>query len=168
MLDTHVGLRAAGVWLEVTTLMIPGHTDDPDGLAKLTRWIVRELGPETPWHVSRFFPAYRFGHVPATAVEAVRTAARIGRDAGMAHVYPGNLGHAASSEDGVTRCAGCGEALVVRAGYQIVDDDLLEGACPACGRRLAGILAGTAAADRCEAVVGIGPALPHAPGESTR
>ena len=148
VLDTLVGLRAAGVWLEVTTLLIPGHTDDPDRLAQLTRWIARELGPETPWHVSRFFPAYRFGHVTATAVESVRTAARLGREAGLAHVYPGNLGSVAGAEDSVTRCAGCGETLLVRAGYQIVDDELLDGECAACGRHLAGILTRAALADR--------------------
>ena len=148
VLDTLVGLRAAGVWLEVTTLLIPGHTDDPDGLAQLTRWIARELGPETPWHVSRFFPAYRFAHIPATAVESIRAAARLGHDAGLAHVYPGNLGANAGAEDGVTRCAGCGEALIVRARYQILEDELLDGACPGCGRRLAGILTGAAVTDR--------------------
>jgi len=140
VLDTLVRLRAAGVWLEVTTLLIPGHTDDPDGLAELTRWIARELGAETPWHVSRFFPAYRFGHVPATSVASIRAAARIGREAGLVNVYPGNLGSAADPDDGITRCARCGEAVVVRSGYRILDDRLLDGACPRCGRQLAGIL----------------------------
>jgi pyruvate formate lyase activating enzyme len=145
VLDTLVGLRAAGVWLEVTTLLIPGYTDDPDRLVDLTAWIARELGPETPWHVSRFFPAYAFGDVPPTPVESIRAAARSGHDAGLVHVYPGNLAAAAGAEDGVTRCAGCGEALVVRARYQIVRDDLLDGACPTCGRQLAGIFGRSAA-----------------------
>ena len=84
----------------------------------------------------------------ATAVESIRAAARLGHDAGLAHVYPGNLGTTADAEDGVTRCAGCGEALIVRARYQILEDELLDGACPGCGRRLAGILTGAAVTDR--------------------
>lgn len=150
ILETLTGLRAAGVWLEVTTLLIPGYTDDVGRLAELTRWIERELGPETPWHVSRFFPAYRFDHVPATSVESIRTAARIGRDAGLAHVYPGNLGFAAEPDDGLTRCTGCGERLIARSGYRVVGDHLSDGRCPRCARPLAGLFspAGRAAATR--------------------
>ena len=142
VLETLTGFRAAGVWVEVTTLLIPGHTDDPAGLGELTAWIVRELGPETPWHVSRFFPAYRFGHVHPTPVETIRRAAEIGRAAGLAHVYPGNLGSHADADDGVTRCAGCGALLIARSGYRIVEVRLRDGRCPACGRALPGIFDG--------------------------
>ncbi len=142
VLETLQGLRAAGVWLEVTTLLIPGQTDDPDGLRELTGWIVGTLGAETPWHVSRFFPAYRFGHVHPTPVDTIRVAEAIGREAGLAHVYAGNLGGAAGRDDGVTRCARCGAALIVRAGYRLVDDLLRDGGCPACGHPLPGIFDG--------------------------
>jgi pyruvate formate lyase activating enzyme len=139
VLETLAGLRGAGVWPEVTTLLIPGYTDDPDGLRDLTAWIARELGPETPWHVSRFFPAYRFGHVHATPVSTIREAAAIGRASGLAHVYPGNIGGAAERDDGATRCAGCGALLIARSGYRVAEMRLRAGACPGCGRPLPGL-----------------------------
>ncbi len=144
VLETLAGLRAAGVWVEVTTLLIPGHTDDPSGLRSLTGWIARELGPETPWHVSRFFPAYRFGHVHPTPIATIRGAAAIGRAAGLAHVYPGNIGGAAEREDGATRCAGCGATLIARSAYHVTEMRLCAGACPVCRRPLPGIWADAA------------------------
>jgi pyruvate formate lyase activating enzyme len=145
VLDTLAGFRAAGVWVEVTTLLIPGYTDDPAGLRQLTAWVARELGPETPWHVSRFFPAYRFGHVHPTPVATIREAAEIGRTSGLAHVYPGNIGSAAERDDGATRCAGCGTLLIARAGYRVMEMRLRDGACAVCGRPLPGIFDGDAA-----------------------
>jgi pyruvate formate lyase activating enzyme len=142
VLESIAGLRRAGVWVEVTTLLVPGHMDDPGRIRELTAWLVRDVGPETPWHVSRFFPAYKMGHVPPTDVAAVRRAAAIGREAGLRHVYPGNLGYDAHDEDGVTRCAGCGIALIERRGYRVAANRLERGRCPACGRQLAGIFDG--------------------------
>jgi pyruvate formate lyase activating enzyme len=142
VLETLAGFRAAGVWLEVTTLLIPGFTDDPVGLRELTGWIARELGPETPWHVSRFFPAYRFGHVHPTPVETIRSAAAIGREAGLVHVYAGNLGQQAERDDAVTRCARCGTQLVARSGYRVAEVRLHDGTCPICDHRLPGIFDG--------------------------
>ena len=75
--------RRAGIWLEVTTLVIPGHNDDPGELRALAGWIVEHLGPETPWHVSRFFPAFRMRDVPPTPLDTLRRAAEIGREAGL-------------------------------------------------------------------------------------
>ena len=146
VLETLRGLRAAGTFVEVTTLLIPGFTDDPGGLRELTDWVARELGPETPWHVSRFFPAYRFGHVHPTPVETIRAAETIGREAGLSHVYAGNLGGSAGRDDGVTRCARCGSPLIVRVGYRLVDDRLRAGACPDCGHDVPGIFAGAVVA----------------------
>jgi len=142
VLESIVGLRRAGVWVEVTTLLVPGHMDDPGTLRELTAWLVREVGPETPWHVSRFFPAYRMGHVPSTAVASIRRAASIGRDAGLRHVYPGNLGSDAERDDGLTRCAGCDAPLISRQGYRVLTDRLVGGRCRDCGRALAGIFDG--------------------------
>ncbi len=142
VLESIVGLRRAGVWVEVTTLLVPGHTDDPAMLRDLTAWLAREVGPETPWHVSRFFPAYRMGHVSPTTVASVRRAASIGHDAGLLHVYPGNLGSDAGRDDGITRCAGCDAPLITRQGYRLVGDRLVGGRCPDCGRTLAGIFDG--------------------------
>jgi pyruvate formate lyase activating enzyme len=158
VLETLLGLHAAGVWVEVTTLLIPGYTDDPTGLHELTGWIARELGPETPWHVSRFFPAYRFGHVHPTPIATIREAAAIGRASGLQHVYPGNVGSAAEREDGATRCAGCGTVLIARSGYRVAETRLRGGACPDCRHVLPGIFDGAAARDPADR--GAGAAIP--------
>jgi pyruvate formate lyase activating enzyme len=131
-----VALRAAGIWLELTTMLIPGYNDDPDELAALTRWIVANLGPETPWHVSRFFPAYQMQDTLPTPLASLRRAAEIGRAAGLVHVYVGNAPEL-DLED--TYCAGCGQRLIERRGYRVRSHLSPAGACPGCGRALAGI-----------------------------
>src|SRR5664280_1959249 len=127
--------RRAGTWLEVTTLIIPGENDDPGELRELTAWIVAHLGPETPWHVSRFFPAFRMLDVPPTPIATLRRAVEIGREAGLLHVYLGNAPEL-SLED--TRCAGCDALLIERHGYRVFSHLADDGSCPACGRILAG------------------------------
>ena len=135
VLEALKAYRDAGVWVEVTTLVIPGHNDDEGELRELTGWIATELGPETPWHVSRFFPAYKMLDVPPTPLETLRRAAEIGQEAGLAHVYVGN---APQLEMEDTRCAGCGRVLLERRGYHVFDRLGPGGTCPGCGRPLAG------------------------------
>jgi pyruvate formate lyase activating enzyme len=136
VLDALVAMRKAGIWLEVTTLVIPGRTDDPAGLRALTAWIVEALGPETPWHVSRFFPAHRMLDVPSTPLATLAQAAEIGRAAGLKHVYVGNAPELGLES---TACAGCGEPLLERHGYRTVRRLTPEGTCPRCSRALAGV-----------------------------
>ena len=102
--------------MEVTTLVIPGLTDEPAQLCPLTGWIVEARGPETPWHISRFFPAHRMLDRPATPLTTLVAAADVGRRAGLRHVYIGNAPEL-DAED--TRCAGCGRLLVARHGYRV-------------------------------------------------
>ncbi len=135
ILATLIGMRERGIWVEVTTLLIPGLNDDPDGLAALARWIVAELGPETPWHVSRFLPTYRLTDLDPTPTATMERTIEIGRTAGLRHVYSGNLGN--GDED--TRCAGCGTTLIRRHGFQAIRTGLAGGRCAHCGRALAGI-----------------------------
>jgi len=127
--------RRAGTWLEVTTLIIPGENDDPGELRELTAWIVAHLGPETPWHVSRFFPAFRMLDVPPTPIATLRRAVEIGREAGLLHVYLGNAPELGLED---TRCAGCDALLIERHGYRVFSHLADDGSCPACGRILAG------------------------------
>ncbi len=150
------GMRERGVWLEVTTLLIPTLNDSPDTLEALARWIVAELGPETPWHVSRFFPTYRLTDLDPTPESSIERAVEIGRAAGLRHVYSGNM----SDGDEDTRCAGCGETLVRRRGFSARPAPaLVDGGCARCGRALAGI--GLAEfGRRAERSTGIGPAEP--------
>ena len=136
VLATLVGMRERGIWVEVTTLLIPGLNDDPDGLASLARWVAAELGPETPWHVSRFFPTYRLSDLDPTPVATVERAVEIGHAAGLCHVYSGNV----SDGDEDTHCAGCGETLIRRRGFTATPAAALAGGqCTRCGRTLAGV-----------------------------
>jgi pyruvate formate lyase activating enzyme len=136
VLDTLVGMRARGIWIEVTTLLIPGLNDDPGRIAALARWIASELGPETPWHVSRFFPNYQLENLPPTPVATIECAVEIGRDEGLRHVYSGNVG----GIDDDTICAGCGATLIRRRGYSAAPGPALAGGrCGRCGHVLAGI-----------------------------
>jgi pyruvate formate lyase activating enzyme len=135
VLETLAGMKERGIWLEVTTLLIPGLNDDPDMLGRLARWLVGELGPETPWHVSRFFPAYRLSDVEPTPPATIARAVEIGRAAGLRHVYSGNLRDA--DED--TRCANCGETLIRRRGFAAFRAALKNGRCERCGHSLAGV-----------------------------
>lgn len=136
VLEAIVAMRQAGIWLELTTLIVPGQNDDELELRALAHWIVETLGPETPWHVSRFFPAYKMLDVAATPLEDLRRAAEFGRQAGLAHVYVGNAPELGLED---THCAGCGRTLIERHGYQVRNLLAPDGSCPGCGQFLAGV-----------------------------
>ncbi len=135
VLEAIVALHRGGVWLELTTLVIPGHNDSDGELRALAGWIVATLGSGTPWHVSRFFPAFRMRDVPPTPPATLRRAAEIGRGAGLRYVYVGNAPELGLED---TRCVGCGALLVERTGYRSRSSLGRGGACPGCGRRLEG------------------------------
>jgi pyruvate formate lyase activating enzyme len=141
-----VEMRRRGIWLEVTTLLLPGVNDDPDHLRPLVTWLVAELGPETPWHVSRFFPAHRWADRAPTRLDAISTALDVGREAGLLHVYGGNA-PGLQAED--TFCPGCGDLLIARHGYRIERYLRPDGTCPSCRRALAGIALATRSARPC-------------------
>jgi pyruvate formate lyase activating enzyme len=136
VLEAILAMREAGIFLELTTLVIPGHNDDAANLRGLTRWIADELGPETPWHVSRFYPAYQLRDVPPTPADSLRRAADIGREAGLRHVYVGNA-QELGAED--TFCAACGALAIERHGYRVTNHLSVDGDCRACGKRMTGI-----------------------------
>ena len=142
VLESIVAMRRAGIWLELTTLVIPGRNDDDQQLRSLARWIVETLGAETPWHVSRFYPNYRMLDVPPTPLETLRRVADLGREAGLVHVYVGNAPELGLED---THCAGCGRLLIERRAYDVQVRLAAGGSCPGCGRVLAGrALAGPA------------------------
>ena len=134
--ETIVGMRRLGIWVEITTLVIPGLNDDPAELAAAADWIAREVGVDTPWHLSRFYPAYRMVDVPPTPTATLREAAEIGRRAGLRYVYVGNV---AGEDDTDTHCHACGALLVRRSGYRAARVGLRDGACAACGEPVAGL-----------------------------
>jgi pyruvate formate lyase activating enzyme len=136
VLEAIVAMRQAGIWLEITTLVIPGRNDSDSELRSLTAWIAETLGPLTPWHVSRFYPAHRMLDVPATPFATLLHAAEIGRAAGLRYVYVGNAPQLGLED---TSCVGCGQVLIQRTGYRTRSHLTVAGACPGCGRPLEGV-----------------------------
>ncbi len=127
--------RERGVWVEITTLVIPGVNDAEEVLRAIAERIVEELGPETPWHVTRYFPACRFD-APATPVATVERAREIGLDAGLDYVYLGNVVGRPGDQ---TRCPDCGVVVIRRGPLRGTRCDVTgDGRCPECGKRIPG------------------------------
>ena len=122
--------------MEVTTLLIPGRNDDPKELESLARFLVDAMGPETPWHVSRFHPTYRLTDTPPTPLHTLLTAREIGINAGLRYVYTGNV-PGESGED--TRCPGCGKTVIERTGFSIQKYRIRNGLCEGCGTAIDGV-----------------------------
>ena len=135
VLDSIRRMWETGVWVEVTTLLIPGHNDGDDELRGLARFLVA-LSPDIPWHVSRFHPTYHLLDVPPTPLASVERALRIGREEGLRYVYGGNIpGHSSES----TVCPSCGKTVINRQGFAVRDVQLEGGACRYCGEAIAGV-----------------------------
>lgn len=138
VLDSLKTMKQLGVWVEVTTLIIPEINDDPAELRDAARFVAQELGPETPWHLSRFFPAYRMTDKPPTPISTVEQAIEIGREEGLRYVYAGNVPGEAH-----TTCHECGRLLIRRSGYTILENNLpSDGHCPACDVPVTGVRMG--------------------------
>jgi len=128
--------RETKVWLEVTTLLIPGHNDSDEEVSRLSEWMVEHLGPEVPLHFSAFHPDFKMIDVPPTPSRTLSRARQLALRAGLRHVYTGNVD---DEEGGATSCARCGERLIARDRYRILDYRLdRHGRCPRCGTPLAG------------------------------
>jgi pyruvate formate lyase activating enzyme len=136
VLDTLERMKRYGIWVEVTTLLIPGLNDDPGELRELARFLV-DLGSEIPWHVSRFHPTYRLLDRRPTPVETLQMARRIGLEAGLRYVYTGNI---PGDEGESTFCHACGELLIERFGFSTRLRGIQGGACTRCGASMAGAL----------------------------
>lgn len=128
-------LKRAGVWLELTNLVIPGHNDDIATIRRMAEWIRTNLGPETPLHFSRFFPLYKLTHIAPTPVATLEKARDTALKAGLHYVYVGNLpGH----EGNNTFCPKCKRLLVKRTGFSVLEMRIKGASCPSCGYRLHG------------------------------
>jgi pyruvate formate lyase activating enzyme len=127
--------RSRGVHVEITTLVIPTVNDSDVTLGLVAQRIVNEVGQDVPWHVSAYYPAYRFD-APSTPMETLERAWRIGKEAGLHFVYVGNVpGHRYDN----TYCPGCGTLLIRRRGYDIAANLVRNGQCPNCGHGVAGV-----------------------------
>ncbi|MCD6527292.1 MAG: AmmeMemoRadiSam system radical SAM enzyme [Desulfuromonas sp.] len=128
--------RKLGIWLEVTTLLIPGYNDDEAQVQGAAEFIANELGVETPWHVTAFYPTYRLTDAPPTPVSTLLKAQQIGQRAGLRYVYVGNV---ASDGGENTLCHQCGKTVIARSGFDVVDNRLRQGGCPDCGTLVPGV-----------------------------
>src|SRR6056297_596383 len=124
-----------GLMVEVTTLIIPGLNDDPNELKQMAAFIAGELGPSTPWHLSRFHPAYQLTRTGPTPVETLEKACDIAHSAGLVHVYTGNVPGARDN----TYCPECGQIVVKRFGYSVENLLTQTNKCPGCGSPVFGI-----------------------------
>ncbi|MEO8542944.1 MAG: AmmeMemoRadiSam system radical SAM enzyme [Betaproteobacteria bacterium] len=137
VLDTLVYLRRqTDVWVEITTLLIPGHNDSEQEITAMCQWIRHELGTDVPLHFSAFHPDHKMADVPPTPIATLVRARDIAQREGLQHVYTGNVHH----RDGdTTRCTGCGATLIERDWYRIDKYRVTaDGRCPDCGQPLAG------------------------------
>ena len=135
VLDSLKAMKRLGVWVEVTTLVVPGINDDAAELEDAARFVAEELGVETPWHISCFFPAYEMTGVPPTPVATLQRAHQIGLAAGLHYVYVGNVANEAN-----TLCHACGQLLIRRAGFWVLENRVRpDGSCPNCKTPVAGV-----------------------------
>ena len=136
MLEALKLYKKLNIWLEVTTLIIPGLNDSKEELTEIAAWIKNELGANTPWHVSAFYPTYKMLDRPPTPEEALIKGREIGFKAGLKYVYAGNI-PIPGTED--TYCANDKKPLIVRSGFAVLKNVLKEGRCPYCGEGVSGV-----------------------------
>ena len=138
VLDTLKYIRQeTDTWLELTTLLIPGENDSDGELDAMTRWVVENLGPDVPMHFTAFRPDYRMLDRPATPPATLKRAREIAMRNGVRYAYTGNV-H--DSEGGSTYCHACGETLIGRDWFQLLEWKLTpEGSCASCGTACAGV-----------------------------
>ena len=134
VLDSIALMKKHGVWVEVTTLVVPGMNDGEEELAEIARFLAG-VGVDMPWHISRFHPDYQFTEAPATPANTLRRAYDLGKEAGLRYIYLGNM--TGESED--TLCPTCGKVLVRRRGFSVSENKIRDSSCPECGAKIAGV-----------------------------
>jgi pyruvate formate lyase activating enzyme len=135
VLDSLQKMKEAGIWLEITTLLIPSLNDSDEELKDIAEFIAG-LGKDTPWHISRFHPQFKMLDRPATSVASLHRACEIGKQAGLKYVYSGNV---PGDEGESTFCFQCGNKLIKRYGFSIMSTDLTGNKCKRCGTALEGL-----------------------------
>jgi pyruvate formate lyase activating enzyme len=135
VLESITKMHDLGIWVEVTTLIIPTLNDAEAELREVARFLF-SCSPAIPWHVSAFYPTYRLLDKPRTSPEIIRRAREIGLEEGLRYVYTGNI----PGEEGEnTFCSHCKKVLIRRHGYQIAEDSITDGKCPYCGTPIEGV-----------------------------
>lgn len=132
--DTLRRMVAAGIWVEVTTLLIEGDNDSDKDLTQMAEFIANDLGKHVPWHLSAFHPDYKMLEHNPTGLATLQRAKKIAQKAGLQYIYLGNV-----PVHGDTYCPQCGELLIDRTGYSVTVNNIIDGHCPKCNREIEGV-----------------------------
>jgi pyruvate formate lyase activating enzyme len=136
VLDALLAMKKHKIWIELTTLVVPGMNDSRGELRDMANWIAKNLGVETPWHITRFHGDYHMASSRPTPLWSLKEAVEAGRDAGLKYVYSGNV---VNGNDERTYCPGCREVVIDRRGFTVEAVRIRHGACPSCGTPIAGV-----------------------------
>ncbi|MFZ2054728.1 MAG: AmmeMemoRadiSam system radical SAM enzyme [Candidatus Aminicenantales bacterium] len=134
VLDSVRLMHELGIWVEVTTLVVPALNDSDKELGDIARFIA-SVNPEIPWHISRFHPDYEYDQAAATPLESLRKARSLGKEAGLKYIYIGNVWGESENTD----CSECGRTLLRRSGFSIEENRIHGGKCSFCGAPVAGV-----------------------------
>ena len=135
VLESVALMHARDIWVEVTTLVIPGHNDTGEELKKIARFIL-SVDPSIPWHVTQFYPTYLMTDRERTPTKTLHNARDIGHKEGLVHVYEGNIPGTGNEN---TYCPGCGALCIERYGFRIISQHIKDGHCPSCGEKINGV-----------------------------
>ncbi len=134
VLDAIKAYHEAGVWIEITTLLIPGENDS-DGEVRDIAQFIKSISADIPWHISRYYPRYRYDKAPSTPPALLEKARDAGLAEGLRYVYTGNVPGTASEN---TYCPSCGNIVLRRMGFSVLEMRLKGNACSNCGNTIAG------------------------------
>jgi pyruvate formate lyase activating enzyme len=132
-------MKEMGIWVEITTLLIPALNDSDEELKDIAQFIAG-LGKEIPWHISRFHPQFKMMNIPITSISSLHRAVEIGKQSGLKYVYSGNV---PGDEGENTHCSHCGNLLIERYGFKVVSINLKGNKCSKCGTELEGVFSET-------------------------
>ena len=134
VLNNLIHLQKNGIWIEITTLLVPTRNDSKEEITNIVKWIRENLGVNVPWHISAFHPDYKELELPRTSFETLKMAYDIGRAEGLNYVYIGNIGY-----ENNTSCPNCGKILISKEYYNVKSYELKNGRCPNCETPIAGV-----------------------------
>jgi len=127
--------KHTNIWIETTTLLLPDENDSDEELKRLADFLVTKAGPDFPWHISRFYPQYKYLDSAPTPPQSLQRAYEIGKQAGLHYVYLGNV---PGSKQENTYCFKCGKVLIERVGYHVAANNIINSCCPDCSAKIAG------------------------------
>jgi pyruvate formate lyase activating enzyme len=136
VLDSLKVYRDMGIWLEITNLIVPGWTDNMADIRNMCKWLSDNGFRNTPIHFSRFYPMHKLEQLPPTPVEILNSASRIASEEGLKYVYTGNV---PGNEISDTKCPSCNSTVIVRQGYRITLNAIVNGKCSKCGNKIDGV-----------------------------